>query len=53
MPNQNPCIKPIMALGPVIPVMVVERTEDAVPLAQALLAGGVWALARWSAGGPG
>jgi 2-dehydro-3-deoxyphosphogluconate aldolase/(4S)-4-hydroxy-2-oxoglutarate aldolase len=41
MPNQNPSIKPILYLGPVIPVMVVARTEDAVPLAQALLAGGV------------
>lgn len=41
MPNLNPSIKPILQLGPVIPVMVVERTEDAVPLAQALLAGGV------------
>ncbi len=41
MPNQNQRIKPILQLGPVIPVMVIERTEDAVPLAQALLAGGV------------
>ena len=41
MPNQNPSIKPFMALGPVIPVMVIDRTEDAVPLAQALVAGGV------------
>lgn len=41
MPNQNPSIKPILQLGPVIPVMVVERTEHAVPLARALLAGGV------------
>jgi 2-dehydro-3-deoxyphosphogluconate aldolase/(4S)-4-hydroxy-2-oxoglutarate aldolase len=41
MPNQNPSIKAILQLGPVIPVMVVERTEDAVPLARALLAGGV------------
>jgi 2-dehydro-3-deoxyphosphogluconate aldolase/(4S)-4-hydroxy-2-oxoglutarate aldolase len=41
MPNQNPCIKPLMALGPVIPVMVIDRTEDAIPLAQALVAGGV------------
>lgn len=41
MPNLNPSIKPILQLGPVIPVMVVERTEDAVPLARALLAGGV------------
>lgn len=41
MPNQNPTILPILQLGPVIPVMVVERTEDAVPLARALLAGGI------------
>ncbi|RZI57881.1 MAG: keto-deoxy-phosphogluconate aldolase, partial [Rubrivivax sp.] len=27
--------------GPVIPVIVIERVEDAVPLARALLAGGV------------
>lgn len=31
----------ILALGPVIPVVVIDRIEDAVPLAQALLAGGV------------
>ena len=41
MPNQNPCIKPFLSLGPVIPVIVIERTEDAVPLAKAILAGGV------------
>lgn len=41
MPNQNPSIKPLMSLGPVIPVLVIDRTEDAVPLAQALLAGGI------------
>ena len=27
--------------GPVIPVIVIDRLEDAVPLAQALVAGGV------------
>jgi 2-dehydro-3-deoxyphosphogluconate aldolase/(4S)-4-hydroxy-2-oxoglutarate aldolase len=31
----------IMHTGPVIPVIVVERLEDAVPLARALVAGGV------------
>lgn len=41
MPNQNPAIKPFMSLSPVIPVLVVEDTAHAVPLAQALLAGGI------------
>ena len=31
----------LMRLGPVIPVIVIERIEDAVPLARALVAGGV------------
>jgi 2-dehydro-3-deoxyphosphogluconate aldolase/(4S)-4-hydroxy-2-oxoglutarate aldolase len=31
----------IMRVGPVIPVIVIERLDDAVPLARALLAGGV------------
>ena len=31
----------LAAHGPVIPVLVIERVEDAVPLAQALVAGGV------------
>jgi 2-dehydro-3-deoxyphosphogluconate aldolase / (4S)-4-hydroxy-2-oxoglutarate aldolase len=31
----------LMNRGPVIPVVVIERAEDAVPLARALLAGGV------------
>lgn len=30
-----------MTLGPVIPVLVIDRVDDAVPLARALLAGGV------------
>jgi len=34
----------VMALAPVIPVLVVDRVEDAVPLAQALVAGGLRAL---------
>jgi 2-dehydro-3-deoxyphosphogluconate aldolase/(4S)-4-hydroxy-2-oxoglutarate aldolase len=44
MSNSNPLIRPLLALGPVIPVMVVERTSDAVSLAHALLAGGVQVL---------
>jgi len=31
----------IMSLGPVIPVMVIENVEDAVPMAQALVNGGL------------
>ena len=31
----------IMRIGPVIPVIVIERLEDAVPLARALVAGGL------------
>ena len=34
-------IDEVMAAGPVIPVLVIARAEDAVPLARALLAGGV------------
>lgn len=34
-------IDAVMTAGPVIPVLVIERAEDAVPLARALLAGGV------------
>jgi 2-dehydro-3-deoxyphosphogluconate aldolase/(4S)-4-hydroxy-2-oxoglutarate aldolase len=34
-------IEDILALGPVVPVIVVHRIEDAVPLARALVAGGV------------
>ncbi len=34
-------IASILAAGPVMPVIVLERTEDAVPLAQALVDGGV------------
>ncbi|MEE9329250.1 MAG: hypothetical protein V3V30_03865, partial [Parvularculaceae bacterium] len=30
-----------MTLGPVIPVVALDRADDAVPLAEALLAGGV------------
>ena len=31
----------LVAYGPVIPVIVINRLEDAVPMAQALVAGGV------------
>jgi 2-dehydro-3-deoxyphosphogluconate aldolase/(4S)-4-hydroxy-2-oxoglutarate aldolase len=34
-------IASILAAGPVMPVIVLERAEDAVPLAQALVSGGV------------
>lgn len=34
-------IEQIMRLAPVIPVIVVERVEDAVPMAEALVAGGL------------
>ena len=37
-------IDDIMRRGPVIPVLVIEREADAVPLAQALVAGGVTVL---------
>lgn len=33
-------IKEILARGPIVPVIILQRTEDAVPLAEALLAGG-------------
>jgi 2-dehydro-3-deoxyphosphogluconate aldolase/(4S)-4-hydroxy-2-oxoglutarate aldolase len=34
-------IRSILAAGPVIPVLVIEREDDAVPLARAMLCGGV------------
>jgi 2-dehydro-3-deoxyphosphogluconate aldolase/(4S)-4-hydroxy-2-oxoglutarate aldolase len=37
-------IEQIMALAPVIPVIVIDRVEDAVPMAEALVAGGLPAL---------
>lgn len=37
-------IEQIMRLAPVIPVIVIDRVEDAVPLAEALVAGGLPAL---------
>ena len=44
MPNQNPAIHAFMKLGPVIPVLVVDDTDHAVPLARALIAGGIQVL---------
>lgn len=41
MPNQNPAVKPFMNLGAVIPVLVIDDTDKAVPLARALIAGGI------------
>lgn len=41
MPNQNQTIKPLLQLSPVIPVLVIDDTEHAIPLAQALVAGGI------------
>lgn len=43
MVNRNWKISPleILQTGPVIPVIVIDRLEDAVPMAKALLAGGV------------
>lgn len=37
----NPGIDDILAAGPVIPVIVLHRVEQAVPLARALVAGGI------------
>ena len=33
--------RPYLSLSPVVPVLVIERTQDAVPLARALVAGGL------------
>ena len=37
-------IDQIMRLAPVIPVIVIDRVEDAVPMAEALVAGGLTVL---------
>ena len=37
-------IEQVIGLAPVIPVLTIERVEDAVPLAQALVKGGLRAL---------
>lgn len=39
--STKPPIAEIMATAPVIPVLTIEREEDAVPLAEALVAGGL------------
>lgn len=41
MSNKNHLLQPMLNISPVIPVLVIERTEDALPIAQALLAGGL------------
>ncbi|MDE2400646.1 MAG: bifunctional 4-hydroxy-2-oxoglutarate aldolase/2-dehydro-3-deoxy-phosphogluconate aldolase [Burkholderiales bacterium] len=41
MRNQNPMLAQVLRLSPVIPVLVIERTADALPLARALLEGGL------------
>ncbi|WP_293700038.1 MULTISPECIES: bifunctional 4-hydroxy-2-oxoglutarate aldolase/2-dehydro-3-deoxy-phosphogluconate aldolase [unclassified Sphingopyxis] len=42
MPDQS--IDQIMRLAPVVPVIVIDRVEDAVPMAEALVAGGLTVL---------
>ena len=39
--NPNETIEGILDLGPVVPVIVIDDTKDALPLADALLAGGL------------
>ena len=39
--NPNETIEGILNLGPVMPVIVIDDTKDALPLADALLAGGL------------
>lgn len=41
MSNKNHLLRPTLGLSPVIPVLVIERTEDALPIAQALYNGGL------------
>ena len=41
MSNKNHLLRPTLDFSPVIPVLVIERTEDALPIAQALLNGGL------------
>lgn len=41
MKNWKKSAEEILTMGPVVPVIVIERIEDAVPLARALIAGGV------------
>ena len=44
MKNWKTSAEQIMAAGPVVPVIVIDKLEQAVPLARALVAGGVWVL---------
>jgi 2-dehydro-3-deoxyphosphogluconate aldolase/(4S)-4-hydroxy-2-oxoglutarate aldolase len=41
MSNKNHLLRPTLAMSPVIPVLVIDRTEDAIPIAQALVDGGL------------
>ena len=43
-PEVQPGLAPILALAPVVPVVIVENAADAVPLARALVAGGLRAI---------
>lgn len=43
-PEVQPGLAPILALAPVVPVVIVENAADAVPLARALVAGGLKAI---------
>ena len=44
MSTQSAAVAKVMRLAPVIPVLVIERIEHALPIAQALVAGGLPAL---------
>ena len=41
MKNWKKSAEEVLSLGPVVPVIVIEDLNDAVPLAKALIAGGV------------
>lgn len=41
MSNKNHLLRPQLDWSPVIPVLVIDRTEDALPIAQALIQGGL------------
>lgn len=41
MSNKNHLLRPTLDMSPVIPVLVIDRTEDAIPIAQALVDGGL------------
>jgi 2-dehydro-3-deoxyphosphogluconate aldolase/(4S)-4-hydroxy-2-oxoglutarate aldolase len=43
-PEVQPGLAPILGLAPVVPVVIVENAADAVPLARALVAGGLRAI---------